>query len=363
MQTFDESRHDEDQHGGEAISRTAFVEDWLKLLHPWMNDPSVTEIAINRPGEVFIERASKWEREPCAGLSYMWLEALAVAVAKATHGQDINDYKPILSGILPRGERIQIVKPPACEAGIISITIRMPSTVGRTLADYVESGFFKHVRPASSELTADERELLNLKSACDYAGFLSRAVKVAKNIVVAGETGSGKTTFMKALIEEIPTTQRLITIEDVRELFLRNHPNHVNLLYPAGAKEGDPVTAATLLKSCMRMKPDRILLAELRGGETYDFMNAAVSGHNGSITSCHAGSAALTFERMAFMMQQNQQGRELPYEVIKRQLFQIIDVVVHIDNDVEGDAPLGRHITEIWFDPQAKRAAAAALAA
>ncbi|WP_150322252.1 ATPase, T2SS/T4P/T4SS family, partial [Enterobacter hormaechei] len=105
-------------------------------------------------------------------------------------------------------------------------------------------------------------ELLQLKEKHDYVGFLRRAVQLEKVIVVAGETGSGKTTFMKALMQEIPQDQRIITIEDVPELFLPNHPNHVHLFYPSEAKEEEnaPVTAAALLKSCLRMKPTRILL-------------------------------------------------------------------------------------------------------
>ncbi len=156
---------------------------------------------------------------------------------------------------------------------------------------------------------------------------------------------------MKALIDLIPSHIRIITIEDVAELFLPKHPNHVHLFYPSEADQDDPITPAILLKSCLRMKPDRILLAELRGAETFDFINVAASGHGGSITSCHAGSAALTFERLAMMVMQNPQGRMLPYDVVLRLLHQVVDIVVHVDNDVHSQDPVGRHITEIWFDP------------
>ena len=113
------------------------------------------------------------------------------------------------------------------------------------------------------------------------------------------------------------------------------------------------VTAAALLKSCLRMKPTRILLAELRGGETFDFINVAASGHGGSITSLHAGSTQLAFERMALMILQNRQGRTLPYSVIRRLLHLVVDVVIHVHNDIEHGA--GRHITEIWYEPWLKR--------
>ena len=162
---------------------------------------------------------------------------------------------------------------------------------------YQREGFFSRIHPITQDLTPEEKELLSLKENGRYMDFLRRAVALEKVIVVAGETGSGKTTFMKSLIQTISPHQRLITIEDVPELFLPNHPNHVHLFYPSEAKveENAPVTSASLLKSCLRMKPNRILLAELRGGETFDFINVAASGHGGSITSCHAGSVELTF--------------------------------------------------------------------
>ncbi len=340
-----------------AIGRAASVDFHLEPLRPWWVDPDITEICVNRPGEVFTERKSKWERHEVPALTYDHLISLGTATARYVN-QDLSDTGPILSAVLPEGERVQIVRPPACEHGTVSVTVRKPSFSRRSLEDYQEQGFFKHVRPLSAALTPDENELLKLKSEGDYMGFLRRAVQLEKVIVVAGETGSGKTTLMKALMQEIPADQRLITIEDVPELFLPDHPNHVHLFYPSEAKEEDnaPVTAAALLKSCLRMKPTRILLAELRGGETYDFINVAASGHGGSITSCHAGSCELTFERLALMVLQNRQGRQLPYEVIRRLLYLVVDVIVHVHNDVHGG--FGRHITEVWYDPSAKRALA-----
>jgi type IV secretion system protein VirB11 len=250
------------------------------------------------------------------------------------------------------------VLPPACEHGTVSVTIRKPSFNIRTLASYEAQGFFKHIAPIVGDLSEHEKELVRLKEDGNYIEFMRRAVQLEKVIVVAGETGSGKTTFMKALMQEMPKDQRIITIEDVPELFLQSHPNHVHLYYPSEAKEEDnaPVTAAALLKSCLRMKPNRILLAELRSGETFDFINVAASGHGGSITSCHASSCGLTFERLALMVLQNRQGRTLPYAVIRRLLYLVVDVVIHVHNDTVGGA--GRHITELWYDPMKKRAPA-----
>ena len=339
------------------LNRATSVNYHLAFCRRWIDDPEITEIVVNRPLEVWCERHNVWERHEVLELTFEHLMSLATAVAKFS-SNDISDVRPILSAILPGGERVQIVLPPACEHGTVSITVRKPSFNVRTLIDYEKQGFFKHIRPLAGELSADEKELLRLKNDKDYIAFLRRAVQLEKVIVVAGETGSGKTTFMKALMQEIPSNQRIITIEDVPELFLPSHPNHVHLFYPSEAKEEDnaSVTAAALLKSCLRMKPTRILLAELRGGETFDFINVAASGHGGSITSLHAGSPQLAFERLALMVLQNRQGRTLPYAVIRRLLHLVVDVVIHVHNDVEGDA--GRHITEIWYDPMQKRAPA-----
>lgn len=345
-----------EQVGGLKVNhaRATSVLFHLEPFSKWMEDKDITEVCVNRPGEVFCERQSVWERHDAPELDFHHLKSLATAVAKFAD-QDISDSRPILSAVLPAGERIQFVMPPACENGTISITIRKPSFTVRTVESYEEQGFFNYIKPISADLTHEEKELLDLKEAGDYAAFFKRAVALEKNIVVAGETGSGKTTFMKALMQQIPDQQRIITIEDVPELFLPSHPNHVHLFYPSEAKEEDgaPVTAASLLKSCLRMKPNRILLAELRSGETYDFLNVAASGHGGSITSCHAGSCELTFERLALMVLQNRQGRQLPYEVIRRLLYLVVDVVVHVHNDIHGGH--GRHITEVWYDPMTKR--------
>jgi type IV secretion system protein VirB11 len=334
------------------VNRATSVNYLLAFAKVWMEDPEITEICVNRPYEVFCERHNVWERHEVDDLTYDLLESLSISIAKYC-SNDISDTRPVLSAILPGGERVQVVKPPACEHDTISVTIRKPSFDVRTLDDYDEQGFFKHIKPLTGELTDSEKDLLRLKEEKNYIEFLRKAVKQEKVIVVAGETGSGKTTFMKALMQEIPVTDRIITIEDVPELFLPSHPNHVHLYYPSEAKEEDPVTATSLLKSCLRMKPSRILLAELRSGETFDFINVCASGHGGSITSCHAGSCSLTFERLALMILQNRQGRALPFAVIEKLLYLVVDVVVHVHNDISGGH--GRHITELWYDPMKKR--------
>ncbi|RMP10448.1 hypothetical protein ALQ30_200632 [Pseudomonas syringae pv. persicae] len=340
-----------------AVDRSASVIHRMKPLKPFMEDPEITEVCINQPGEVWYESRSLWKREDVSELSYEHCLAFATAVAKFAN-RDISDSKPIMSAVLPGRERSQFVRPPASEHGTISVTIRKPTLLRRSVEDYKREGFFDHIRPQASGLSHDEMRLKQLKESGDMEGFLKLAVKLEKVIVIAGETGSGKTTVMKMLVDLINTLSRIITIEDVPELFLPLHPNHVHLFYPSEADEdaGSIVTAASLLKSCLRMKPTRILLAELRGAEAFDFVNVCASGHGGSITSVHAGSCAMAFDRMALMILQNRQGRTLPYDVIRRLLYQTVDIVVHVHNYVTSPE-IGRHITEVWYEPEVKRAA------
>ena len=175
--------------------------------------------------------------------------------------------------------------------------------------------------------------------------FFKKAVEYKKNIVVSGATGSGKTTFMKALVNHIPLHERLISIEDERELFIP-HQNVVHLLYSKGGQGSANVSAKSCMESCLRMKPDRIILAELRGDESFYFIRNCASGHPGSITSCHAGSTIQTWDQLALMVKASQEGSGLEFDVIMKLLKQTIDIIVHI-KAYSGS----RYITGIDFNP------------
>lgn len=321
----------------------------LTPLNPFLyDDDAITEIAINRPNEVWTERNGEWK---CQQINFDFHACRSLGVAAAAYADnDFGDNRLILSAVLPNQERAQFIMPPACEDGTISITIRKPSKRIFFLDEYANSGFFERVLPLSDDISARDKELKELLQHRKYMEFLVKAVEYEKNIVIAGATGSGKTTFMKSLMQVIPTWQRIITIEDVPELFLPNHPNHVHLFYPSEAAKEAVVTPASLLKSCLRMKPDRILLAELRGAETWDFIQVCASGHGGSITSIHAGNVNEVFERLTGMYLANPKGQGVDNDVIMRSLLMTIDVVVHMDN-VHGQ---GRGITQVWFKPELK---------
>lgn len=307
----------------------------------------VTEICINRPGELYLETREGWRREEAPGLTFERARQFCTAVVNESHtGQRITDVDPVVSLTFPTGQRAQFVIPPACDAGKVSITIRLPSRQDRTLAQYQQDGFFDRVVEHEGALGEHDRELLDLRARRDYVGFFRSAVACKKNIVVAGATGSGKTTFMKSLVSHIPDHERLVTIEDARELFIAQ-PNVVHLLYSKGGQSASNVTAKSCMEACLRMKPDRIILAELRGDESFYFIRNCASGHPGSITSCHAGSTRQAWDQLALMVKASQEGLGLEFDTIKRLLMMTIDVVVHIA--AHGGR---RYITGIDFDPQ-----------
>ncbi|TCV97229.1 type IV secretion system protein VirB11 [Luteibacter rhizovicinus] len=323
-------------------------------VRDFMASPDVTEICINKPGELYLESQGCWRRVEVPSLTFERARQFCTAVVNESNtGQRITDMDPVVSLTFPTGQRAQFVVPPACEAGHVSITIRLPSKHTKTLAQYQDDGFFDQILEDVNAISDHDRELLELRAERRYADFFRKAVLSKKNIVVAGATGSGKTTFMKSLVHHIPDEERLVTIEDARELFI-DQPNVVHLLYSKGGQSTSNVTAKSCMEACLRMKPDRIILAELRGDESFYFIRNCASGHPGSITSCHAGSTEQTWDQLALMVKASTEGSGLEFSTIKRLLMMTIDIVVHIK------AHAGRrYITGIDFNPNRAFAASA----
>jgi type IV secretion system protein VirB11 len=321
----------------------------MRALRPLLSNTDVMELCINRPMEAFLETRDGWHRESLPFADFEWCTRLAKLVANSTQ-QRIDATAPLLSASLPTGERVQIVMPPATTAGCVAIAIRRPADQVWSIEELGRRGIFRTTRQAGQKLDDTELELLRLLASSDYEAFMRLAVRSRKNILVSGPTGSGKTTWTKALIREIPSDERLITIEDAKELVLDRHPNHVRLFYSKDDQGVARITPKQLLESCLRMKPDRILLAELRAEEAFDYLRNVNSGHPGSITSVHATSAELAFEQLVLLVKQNPGGRELARSDIKSLLYLLIDVVIQF-----GVERHERFIKEIWFDPERKR--------
>jgi type IV secretion system protein VirB11 len=320
----------------------------LRSLRPLLADPEVTELCINRPREIFIETRSGWRREELPFADFDWCRRLAKLIANVTC-QRVDESAPLLSASLPSGERVQIVLPPATTLGCVAITIRRPADTVWTIDELACRGVFRGTCRARGEGQEAEEELRRLHAAQAYTPFLRLAVRARKNIVVSGATGSGKTTWTKALIREIPGDERLITIEDARELVLDGHANHVRLFYSKDDQGLARVTPKQLLEACLRMRPDRILLAELRAEEAFDYLRNVNSGHPGSITSVHATSAELAFEQLVLLVKQSRGGRSLARRDIKSLLHLLIDVIIQCGLEYHQ-----RVIREVWFDPSRK---------
>jgi type IV secretion system protein VirB11 len=338
-----------DPEGAPAAGSPGSLDLTLRPLQPLLADPGVTELCINRPQEAFIESRAGWRREVLPWADYDWCRRLVKLIA---HGvsQRIDETSPLLSASLPGGERVQVVLPPATSAGCVAITLRRPSEQVWSLEELAQRGTLAVTRAASGSLDDTELELERLLTAGEHVAFMRLAVRSRRNIIVSGPTGSGKTTWTKALIREIPPEERLITIEDAQELVLDGHPNHVRLFYSKDDQGLARVSPRQLLEACLRMRPDRILLAELRASEAFDYLRNVNSGHPGSITSVHASSAELAFEQLVLLIKQSDGGGQLERADIKSLLHLLVDVVIQCA--VEHHR---RFIREIWYRPELKR--------
>lgn len=319
----------------------------LQPLQPFLDGDDVLEVCINRPGSVWVERHRGWQEHDAPQLTLERCLRLAKALGTLTR-QVTDQQHPLLAASLPMGERVQIVQPPACARGSVSFTIRKPSTQLLTLDDLARSGLFSRTRPAIRGVAQHEHALHELLQAGRHEDFLRMAVQSRQVIVACGHTGCGKTTVLKALAELIPRDKRVITIESVPEVLLPNHRNKVHLYWSDGGQGSARVTPEDLLMASLRMRPDWILLAEARGREFGEFIEAAGSGH-AAMTTAHASSVRLAEERMSIMLRKSPQGAGMSIPESRRLIALVVDVIVQFGNDGSG-----RYIEEIQYDPARK---------
>lgn len=320
----------------------AVVRELLSPFAPFLGDRSLYEVIVNRPGQVLTEGSGGWRAHDLPELTFEKLMRLARAVASFSH-QRIDETRPILSATLPGDERIQIVIPPATTRDTVSITIRKPPSVTFTLDNLEERGFFSETRAANEDPSMQDQDLLALYCAGRFKEFLRQAVIARKNIIISGATGSAKTTLSKALIKHIPEHERIISIEDTPELVVPQ-PNHVRLFYSKGAQGLSAAGPKDLLESCLRMRPDRILLQELRDGTAFYYVRNVNSGHPGSITTVHADSAGFAFQQLTLLVKESEGGRNLDREDIDRLLKASIDIIVQCKR-IDGQF----RATEVYF--------------
>lgn len=287
--------------------------------------PDVTDIYVNRPGEMWVETLSgSIERIDDPSLSEQTLQRLARQVAALTH-QGISREHPLLAATLPDGSRIQVAGPPATR-GPLALAIRRQVSAGLTLQDYVTSDAFAETRTGVT-FRRDDDKLVSLIADRNFSKALSFAVESRRNIIVSGGTSTGKTTFLNALLREIPDGERLITIEDTPELVVRQ-PNAIGLLSVRGELGEALVSVNDLVSASLRMRPDRIILGELRGPEAFAFLRAIGSGHPGSMTSVHADSPEAAVEQLLMLVLQS--GTRLKRADVRQYVLQSVDLFVHL---------------------------------
>ena len=302
----------------------------------------VTELVINEPGLIGLETRAGWE----------WHEEPRLDIAGCTK-QDVSAEYPIVSSVLPGGERAQVVVPPAVEQGFISITVRKASAVSMDMDDFERAGLFSEVRVKGLHEEVDAR-LKALRAAGDWKAFFRLAVEARKNILISGATGSGKTSFSKGLVRLIPAHERILTIEDTRELIVPQR-NRVHMMYAKDGKGLQKAGAKALLESALRMRPDRILLQELRDGTAFFYLRNVNSGHPGSITTVHANTAEGALEQLTLLVKESEGGNDLDRHDIRALLRSLVDIVVQMDRlPPAGGQPARYRMTEVWFDPAGK---------
>ncbi len=324
-------------------SSHVYLTAFLKPLEKWLAHERVAEIFINRPGEFWVEvTGGAMSRVAAPEITDQHIQRLAAQIARVS-AQAINREQPILGASLPGGERVQIVGPPATRRHW-AMAIRRPSSIKLGLNDFSTAGSFDGVLLSNErELSALDGQLLKLLEARNVAAFLDLAVKSKKSILISGGTSTGKTSLLSALLGSIPAAERLITVEDTPEISL-SHDNAVGLIAVKGNLGEARIGIDDLLNASLRLRPDRIILGELRGIEAVTFLRAINTGHPGSITTIHADSPHGAFEQIALMALQA--GLPLARRETIDYVRSIIDIAIHVVR--EGGR---RRIAEIMFDP------------
>ncbi len=317
-----------------------FLGAFLAPLEDALRRGDVTDIYVNRPGELWLETTTGGlERHDSPELDDAALWRLARQIAAASD-QGISREHPLLAATLPDGARVQVCAPPATR-GHVTVAIRKHVVPDLTLGDYVASGAFAKVGEAALTQQRIDRELADQLAAGDVTGFLASAVRTRKSILISGGTATGKTTLLNAMLKEAPQDERLILIEDTPEIQLI-HPNAVGLVAVRGKLGEAAVTSADLLEAALRMRPDRIIMGEIRGVEALSYLRAVNTGHPGSISTVHASSPSGAIEQLALIA--GQSGSELRREEVIAYVRATIDVIVQLGR-IDGQ----RLVTAIRF--------------
>ncbi len=308
--------------------RSVYLDAYLKPFAEWLERDTVTEILVNKPGELWIEDAAHpgMQKVLLPEIDDRLVQRLAEQVARVSH-QGINREHPLLGATLPDGARIQFCGPPAARKHW-AMAIRRHRRLDLPLDAY-DSG------PLTISETVDMPD-----PQAEPVPFLREAVRLRRTILVSGGTSTGKTTFLNAMLGEIPHQERVVLVEDTPELKLPGE-NGVGLVAVKGELGEAKVTANELLQAALRLRPDRIVLGELRGAESVSFLRAINTGHPGSFSTIHANSLRGALEQLSLMVMQT--GIGLTRSDTIEYAASVIDVIVQLGRDSSGR----RGITQI----------------
>jgi type IV secretion system protein VirB11 len=293
-----------------------FLEAYLEPFRSWLAQDDVTEILVNRPGEVWIEQRGRMTSHEASKIDDSLLQRLAEQVARVSN-QGISRERPLLAAMLPNGARVQFVAPTATRSHW-ALAVRRHCLLDLPLEAY-SSG---PLQPVSNIPGPSPEE--------DPIGFLREAVKGRKTILISGGTSTGKTTFLNALMREVPAEERVIVVEDTAEVQLHG-PNDLGLIAVKGELGEALINTDDLLQAALRLRPDRILLGELRGKEAVSFLRAVNTGHPGSFSTIHANSTSGALEQLALMVVQS--GLGLSRSETIDYARSVIDVVVQLGRE------------------------------
>ena len=318
----------------------------LRPIEHLLNDKAVSEICINRPQEVWVEKQGVFFQETIPAFTDIHLTRLCQLIANENQ-QQLSKENPLLSGSLADGSRVQLCLPPT--AKFLTMAIRRKVVQHLSLDDYEQQRlFYRSAKKATMHETAlttvneTEKNLINLYQQNRWSDFIKTAIRHKKTIVISGGTSSGKTTFLNACLRHIPRQERLILLEDTREIETP-HPNQVQLLAVKGQQGEANVTMQDLVQCALRLRPDRLIMGEIRGKEILDFISSCTTGHEGGMTTLHANSPAMAFMRMTQLYKLNNVPSMTDSDIL-RELNAVIDIIVQLSK-----TPEGRVVESIYY--------------
>ncbi len=339
-------------------SLPVYVRQTAQPIRKWLEDPAVIEIMCNRPGEIWIESIDSQHmiRHAVPALDDRAIVALAQMIAGTTQ-QSVNEETPLLSAAMPNGERFQAVLSPVAASGG-AFAIRKQVIRDMTLDDYLNLGGLDDVKvvgPRGADVTdlsnLDGELIGRLQDPTPQARreWLRFAVENRVTMLISGGTSSGKTTFFNGLLKDVPSWERLVSIEDTREL-KPPQPNYLALLASKGGQGRARTTIQECLEAALRLRPDRIFMGEIRGAEAFSFLQAVNTGHPGSISTLHADNPQGAFERLAMATMQAGLG------LTKAELMEFVRFVVPVVIQVARDpVTMNRGVREIYVNKWSDR--------